>query len=112
MGIIAAMSMPLPSLQWRALRPRTTFVARVVLPLPGMPEMLMRTRWEGRALERSTAGSCGVIHFGCVDRGGGVGVLCVGRTTCDIHEMVSGILHFRACILGVCGRIWGGESCV
>lgn len=42
---------------------------------------------------------------------GGRGVLCVGRTTCDIYEMVSGILHFRACILGVCGRIWG-QSCV
>lgn len=73
----------------------------------------MRTRWEGKALERSTAESCGVIHFGCVDRGRGV--LCVGRTTCDIHEMVSGILHFCACILGACGRILGGavyNNCV
>lgn len=34
-------------------------------------------------------------------------VLCVGRTTCDINEMINGILHFRACISGVCGRIWG-----
>lgn len=77
MGIMAAMSVSLPSLRWRALRPRTTFVARVVLPLPGMPETLIKTRWEGRALERSAIENFGVIP----SRWAGIGgVLC--RTYC------------------------------
>lgn len=78
-GIMAAMSVSLPSLRWRALRSRTTFEARVVLPLPGMPETLIRMRWEGRALERSAIERFWSYSFqvgGFVWYMGGGGLVC------------------------------------
>lgn len=66
MGIIAAISVPFGSLRESALRPLTTLPARVVLPLPGMPETLIRMR-ESEGAAESFSVKCSSYHL-CLRR--------------------------------------------